>query len=356
LLQQVDTADPILPVEKLYAIYYPMVLSFCRSRLRGDRAAAEDLAQEVFARALKYELRGDPKPWLFTVASRLVGDELKRRSKSRALEEGRGVLDRAADPQELVVDRQIARSMLRALTPAERGVIGQTLLADQSHEAAGRALGIRASTSRVLQSRALSKLRKISLGGAASVVMLVQAVGRRFRRDEAAWEATLSRAAAVIAGGVALGLVVGGLPGGGRSGQSPATRITAPGGAATGEPASRIDRGALGGGQVSAAATAPAPRSPGRLGLSGLLFGGPPLQQNAMVYDLEPSPTYDQDRTVYFAGLDAPCAVTCLDGLPVPRRVVLFRSTDGAAESLFWLLPLGSGHEQWCQLMDPAFA
>lgn len=54
-------------------------------KVTGDSALAEDLAQDVFVRVLRgggrYEERGKPRAWLFTIARRLLAD--KERSESR---------------------------------------------------------------------------------------------------------------------------------------------------------------------------------------------------------------------------------------------------------------------------------
>jgi RNA polymerase sigma-70 factor (ECF subfamily) len=57
-------------------------------RLAGDAALAEDLTQEVFARALAagdgYEERGRERAWLFTIARRLLADHGRRLARRPA--------------------------------------------------------------------------------------------------------------------------------------------------------------------------------------------------------------------------------------------------------------------------------
>ena len=63
------------------------------------------------------------------------------------------------DPADRIADAAEADALLAALTRTERRVVGCTLIDDRSHASAAALLGISASTSRALQTRALSKLR-----------------------------------------------------------------------------------------------------------------------------------------------------------------------------------------------------
>lgn len=67
-------------------------------RRTGDRDHAEDLAQEVFVRAMEAPPQ-NPKPWLFAVALNLVRDDGRRSVRQgRKLELLRGELGDAAAP------------------------------------------------------------------------------------------------------------------------------------------------------------------------------------------------------------------------------------------------------------------
>ena len=320
--------SPAVSVEELYAVYRTVVLNYCASRLRGDRAGAEDVTQEVFARALKYELRGDPRPWLFTVASHLIGAELKRRARSGTLREEALGSDHALDPEEFVVNRHLAQGLMETLTPRERAVIGHTLMSDQSHEATARMLGIRASTSRVLQSRALTKLRRISASGVASLALLVRYMPRRLRRAGDDWQVVLTRTAAIVAGGVALGLAVSVVSPGNAGkhavpGSGTPTRLLQFADA-TASPASKRERLPLVA-RLSSAVTSTGPAKE----LLGLPLLGPPQPQNSSIVEVDPSPTFDQDKTIYYAGSDSSCINPCPTQPGVPTRSILFKSTDG---------------------------
>ncbi len=63
-------------LERLYAEYHASLVRMLYRRT-GDRDRAEDLAQEVFARALAAP-PDNPRPWLFAVALNLVRDDGRR--------------------------------------------------------------------------------------------------------------------------------------------------------------------------------------------------------------------------------------------------------------------------------------
>jgi RNA polymerase sigma-70 factor (ECF subfamily) len=65
--------------ERLTELYHQYHASLVRmlTRRTGDRDRAEDLAQEVFARALEAP-PNNPRPWLFAVALNLVRDDGRR--------------------------------------------------------------------------------------------------------------------------------------------------------------------------------------------------------------------------------------------------------------------------------------
>ncbi len=67
--------------ETLMQNYYPRVLNFVY-RFVGNKAVAEDLAQEVFLRVFKYGPRYKPKSkfqtWLYTIAKNLSLNELRK--------------------------------------------------------------------------------------------------------------------------------------------------------------------------------------------------------------------------------------------------------------------------------------
>jgi RNA polymerase sigma-70 factor (ECF subfamily) len=64
------------PIEQLFVQYHESLLRMLYRRT-GDRDRAEDIAQEVFTRALAAP-PDNPRPWLFAVALNLVRDDGRR--------------------------------------------------------------------------------------------------------------------------------------------------------------------------------------------------------------------------------------------------------------------------------------
>jgi RNA polymerase sigma-70 factor, ECF subfamily len=78
-------------VAELFERHADAVYGFCR-RMTGDAAAAEDLTQEVFIRALRYgssfEGRARASTWLFSIASNLCKDHFVRGRRLQLVEDG----------------------------------------------------------------------------------------------------------------------------------------------------------------------------------------------------------------------------------------------------------------------------
>jgi RNA polymerase sigma-70 factor (ECF subfamily) len=108
-------------IERLYAEYHASLVRMLYRRT-GDRDRAEDLAQEVFARALAAP-PDNPRPWLFAVALNLVRDEGRRAVRQgRRLHllkaetpEGAGAPDQALEREEKVRAVRAALAELREL-------------------------------------------------------------------------------------------------------------------------------------------------------------------------------------------------------------------------------------------------
>jgi RNA polymerase sigma-70 factor, ECF subfamily len=132
--------------DTLFQRHHRGVFSFAL-RMVGDSPAAEDLTQECFMRVWRSRERYQPtaafRTWLFTIARRLALDELKRRQSHPTLlaadttgEDGSTAAVDAvaggegANPQEIVVARELARALDRALRALPEELREAALLRD----------------------------------------------------------------------------------------------------------------------------------------------------------------------------------------------------------------------------------
>lgn len=125
-------------------------------RLLGDRAEAEDVAQEALARTYVRWRTVEPYavPWASRVATNLALDRVRRRRRMSGDEAPeRGVSDAYAAER---VDLQRA---LRALPRRQRDVVVLRYLADQSEQSVAAALGVSVGSVKTHASRGLAALR-----------------------------------------------------------------------------------------------------------------------------------------------------------------------------------------------------
>lgn len=101
------------PIAKLYEQYHGSLVRMLYRRT-GDRDRAEDLAQEVFARALATPPR-NPRPWLFAVALNLVREDGRRAaSRGRRLQLLRAETTEAGPGPDQELERAERVSAVRA--------------------------------------------------------------------------------------------------------------------------------------------------------------------------------------------------------------------------------------------------
>jgi RNA polymerase sigma-70 factor (ECF subfamily) len=116
-----------VPIETLFAQYYESLVRMLYRRT-GDRDRAEDLAQEVFARALTAP-PDNPRPWLFAVALNLVRDDGRRAVRQgRRLQLLKGEMPAAADPADDDYERNEKTRTVRAALDQLREVDREVLL------------------------------------------------------------------------------------------------------------------------------------------------------------------------------------------------------------------------------------
>jgi RNA polymerase sigma factor (sigma-70 family) len=143
--------------------------------LTGDRAVAEDLTAETFARALERWHRFDPRrggarTWLCQLARSAALDHFRAEDRRRR-REGRYAVAELRESAEPVFGEGLSPALERALaqlSAAEREVVALRIVLELDGEGAARVLGISTTACSTRLSRALAKLEKeVSAGVAA---------------------------------------------------------------------------------------------------------------------------------------------------------------------------------------------
>jgi RNA polymerase sigma-70 factor (ECF subfamily) len=149
----------------LYATYVDPVFRYCL-RYLGEREAAADAAQEVFARALRALPRYHDdafRPWLFTIAHNVIVDSHRQRGDrlpDAPLAAAAWQADPAPGPEETALAAEARRSVhacLARLAPDQRAVVELRLADLTGMEIAGvlsRSLG----SVKIAQHRAFRRL------------------------------------------------------------------------------------------------------------------------------------------------------------------------------------------------------
>jgi RNA polymerase sigma-70 factor (ECF subfamily) len=135
--------------------------------LTGDRATAEELTAETFARALERwhrfdPNRGGPRTWLCQLARSTALDHFRAEERRRR-REGRYAVAEARGGPEAVFGEGLSPALeeaLARLSAAEREVVALRVVLELDGEGAARVLGISASACSTRLSRALAKLEK----------------------------------------------------------------------------------------------------------------------------------------------------------------------------------------------------
>ncbi|RJL30991.1 RNA polymerase sigma factor [Bailinhaonella thermotolerans] len=154
---------------ELFDRYAPAVHRYAVRRLGPD--AGEDVVSETFLAAFqhrhRYDLeRADARPWLYGIASNVIGkrrrDEVSLyrayvRSGVHPAEVSGGLVEHQADT--LAVNRPLAAALLR-LRAGDRDVLLLTAWAELSYEETAAALGIPVGTVRSRLNRARKKIRE----------------------------------------------------------------------------------------------------------------------------------------------------------------------------------------------------
>jgi RNA polymerase sigma-70 factor (ECF subfamily) len=175
-LEELDTARVVTRIqagdlnafELLYTRYFDRVYAYLRMAL-NDSHDAEDLAQEVFVRALqaipRYERRTSPfSAWLFTIVRNCLRTRLERRHRIELVDpaemEREETIDVSAEVAVLgwISDRDLL-TFIERLPLAQRQVLLLRNMFDLSYADTAAVLGLTQENVRKLQWRALQFLR-----------------------------------------------------------------------------------------------------------------------------------------------------------------------------------------------------
>jgi RNA polymerase sigma-70 factor (ECF subfamily) len=143
--------------------HHAMVRTLLRRLAAGDRARADDLAQETFLRAYRglrgFAGRAKLSTWIGQIAYHafLADEEARRRERGASATDEPKADDRGADRADLRHDLERAFAWL---APAERAALALTFGQDMTHEDAARILDCPLGTLKTNVARGLEKLEK----------------------------------------------------------------------------------------------------------------------------------------------------------------------------------------------------
>jgi RNA polymerase sigma-70 factor (ECF subfamily) len=134
-----------------------------------DHSEAEDLTENVFLKAWqalpRFRLQGaNFRAWLYRIAHNTVVDRHRTRKQEASFEEVSHLQDSAPTPESVVeADQEVLRlsAALSRLKPRARQVILYRFISGLSHAETAAALGVSEGHVRVLQHRALKRMRRL---------------------------------------------------------------------------------------------------------------------------------------------------------------------------------------------------
>ena len=152
----------------LYEEYYDRIARYAYSRI-GDKTDAEDIAGEVFLKALQslksYKEQGPPiQVWLFKIAHNLVVDYLRRKSKFKIVPIDSVNMVDNSDPAELAeihLEIERVKEALKRLSTDQQEVIRLRFFAGLTSREVSYLMGKTDGAVREMQRAALERLRQI---------------------------------------------------------------------------------------------------------------------------------------------------------------------------------------------------
>jgi RNA polymerase sigma-70 factor (ECF subfamily) len=168
--QSNEAAEVRAAIARLHETHYASIARYCALRI-GNLTEAEDLASEVFIRAIRNadRLRNGTDsliPWLYRTAHHLTVDHLRRRSRRGVPEDIADIGEQASgDNVEAAVERtfqfESLLSALNHLTEAQREIIALRFSDGLRAEEIAVVLSKSPGAIRQMQYSALEKLREV---------------------------------------------------------------------------------------------------------------------------------------------------------------------------------------------------
>ncbi len=163
----------------LYDEYYDKIARYAYTQI-GSKADAEDIAGEVFLKALKsiksykYEERGIPMhAWLFKIAHNLVIDYFRKSSKQKTVPIENVQVEAKDDPiymAETNVDIEKMNAAMEQLTIEQREVLKLRFYGGLTSKETGSILNKSDGAVREMQRAAIEKLRKLMINDYQSAI------------------------------------------------------------------------------------------------------------------------------------------------------------------------------------------
>ncbi len=152
----------------LYEEYYDKIARYVYVHI-GDRTEAEDIAGEVFLKALEslksYQERGIPmQSWLFRIAHNMVVDHLRKAAKRKTVPIDTVQIEGGTDPM-TVTERNIelerVAGAMEQITKEQREVLRLRFFGGLTSKEAGSILNKSDGAVREMQRAAIESLRKL---------------------------------------------------------------------------------------------------------------------------------------------------------------------------------------------------
>lgn len=156
---------------QIYDAYADMLFRFIKTKVQ-NRQQAEDLLQEAFIKAWRAlpRLKADAdlkfKPWLYTIAANCVNDHFRkiyRRPENLELDENLNISVGRSPAEELTVasDIETLKKAVELLPQQYKEIIELRFVQDIDAKDCAKILGKNPVSIRVLQYRALNKLKEL---------------------------------------------------------------------------------------------------------------------------------------------------------------------------------------------------